>query len=262
MKVGFIGYGAIAQYVAAALPDIGADIAFVITRAGREQAAKDALGRNILTLSDIGEVRADVVVDCAGHAGLAAHGAAILRAGIPLVTVSIGALADDRLLGALTQAADQGGARLHLATGAIGGLDALTSARIGVLTAVTYTGRKPPLGWKGSPAEQVMDLDAPGAEETVHFEGTARAAALAYPKNANVAAAVALAGLGFDNTHVRLIADPAIDANIHEITAEGDFGRFAFTIEGNTLPNNPRTSALAAMSVVKMIAARQQAVVF
>ncbi|MCK8465133.1 aspartate dehydrogenase [Aliiroseovarius sp. S1339] len=258
MKVGFIGFGAIAQYVAQKLPEIDGEIAFVIVRPGREDAAKQAMGAGIETLTSLSDARADVVVDCAGHAGLREHGAEILRAGIPLVTVSIGALADDALRRELTDAAVAGGTQLHLSTGAIGGLDAIASAQVGKLEEVTYKGRKPPKGWKGSPAEDVMDLDNPGSEATVHFEGTAREAALKYPKNANVAAAVALAGLGFDDTGVQLIADPNVDANIHEITARGDFGELTFTILGKTLPDNTRTSALAAMSVVKMIADRNR----
>jgi aspartate dehydrogenase len=76
---------------------------------------------------------------------------------------------------------------------------------------------------------------------------------LLYPKNANVAAAIALAGIGFEKTRVKLIADPTITKNSHEIRAEGDFGNMLFSIQGNTLPGNPHTSALAAMSVVKLL---------
>ena len=262
LKVGLIGFGAIAQYVAKSLPNIDAQIAFVIVRPGREEAAKAALGADVVALTSLGDARADVVVDCAGHAGLRENGAEILRAGVPLLTVSIGALADGVLYGELTEAARAGGTQLQLSTGAVGALDAIASAQIGRLEFVSYSGRKPPRGWRGSHAETVMDLDNPGTEATTHFEGSARDAALLYPKNANVAAAVALAGIGFDKTLVRLIADPNVAANIHEITARGDFGEMSFSILGKTLPDNTRTSALAAMSVVKMVADRAKAIKF
>ena len=123
---------------------------------------------------------------------------------------------------------------------------------VGGLSRVTYRGRKPPAGWRGSAAEEKLDLDAL-PEAAVHFRGNARDAALEYPQNANVAASIALAGVGFEETRVELIADPDATRNVHEILAEGEFGSFEFRIEGASLPGNPRSSALTAMSVVREI---------
>ena len=254
MKTGIIGDGAIARFVRA---HIATPHALLVRPARRTQGAD-----NLLRVTRVEDLPDDtqLVVDCAGHAALAEHGPKILERGMPLVTVSLGALADAGLYAQLEAAAKAGRTRLHLASGAIGALDCLQAAKVGGLTEVTYTGRKPPAGWKGSAAEMTVDLDALEGP-VVHFEGSARNAATSYPKNANVAAAVALAGLGFDATRVRLIADPLVSANIHEIQAAGAFGSFTFQVEGKALPDNPRSSALAAMSVVAAIAREHAAVV-
>ncbi len=252
MKIGIIGQGAIAGYVRAHLETPHA------TLVRRASLAGSGDGLRVASVADLpGDT--ELMVDCAGHAALAEHGPAILERGIALVTVSLGALADQALHDRLAEAARRGGTQLHLASGAIGALDCLQAARVGGLDAVTYTGRKPPRGWKGSPAEDRLDLDAL-TEPATHFEGDARQAATLYPKNANVAAAVALAGAGFEATRVRLIADPGVDANIHEVQARGAFGSFSFRIEGVALPDNPRSSALAAMSVVAAIERRRAAI--
>lgn len=252
MKLAVIGAGSIGAWVIAALAREGLGPAAVIVR-GTAPAGVQAV-RSVAALPE----GVTHVVDCAGHSGLAAHGPEALAAGIDVITLSLGALADEGLARDLTQAAAAGGARLHLASGAIGALDVLRAGAAGGLDAVRYTGRKPPMGWAGSPAEAVLDLTALTAP-AIHFEGSARQAALAYPKNANVAAAVALAGLGFDGTQARLVADPGARGNMHEVEAEGAFGSFRFEITGAALPGNPRSSALAAMSVlaeVRRIAAR------
>ncbi len=257
MKIAIIGQGAIAQYVRDQLRIHGICEIAQIVRPGKETAGTVP---HIADLDDLPETP-DLIVDCGGHAALAQHGPIALGLGMDVLTVSLGALADAALYDRLKHAATDGNARLHLASGAIGGLDALRAARIGALDAVTYTGRKPPMGWAGSPAADVLDLTQI-TTPTTHFNGTARVAALRYPKNANVAAAVALAGLGFDDTKVALIADPTIHTNIHEITAKGDFGDFLFTISGNNLPDNPRSSALAAMSVVASLAEQTEQIGF
>ncbi|GAB4282729.1 MAG: hypothetical protein Kow0058_01250 [Roseovarius sp.] len=259
MKIGIIGQGAIGGYVTARLRERGLGPAVILARAGAragsgESSRTDPAADPIPRVHAVADLPPDLglVAECAGHAALAEHGAAILARGIDIVSVSPGALADPALERALAQAARRGGARLHLAIGAIGALDSLQAARVGGLEEVIYVGRKPPCGWRGSPAEERLDLDALGAP-AVHFEGSAREAALAYPRNANVAAAVALAGLGLDATRVRLVADPGAATNIHEVRARGAFGRLSFRVEGEALADNPRSSALAAMSVVAAI---------
>ena len=249
MKIGLIGKGAIANYVSAALEKRGHSVGAILLWPERVMENPALYVGAVQDLpNDL-----DLMIDCAGHSALIAYGADILLRGLDLITVSVGALADQQLYDHLKSAALQSNAKMHIASGAIGALDCLQSARVGRLDSVTYVGRKPPNGWRGSPAEQVLDLDALTGGAKMHFQGTARAAALAYPKNANVAAAVALAGIGFDDTQVQLIADADVTENIHEIEAAGEFGSFRFQISGQSLPDNPRSSALAAMSVLSKV---------
>jgi aspartate dehydrogenase len=253
--IAIIGCGAISEAVAGYLVDHDdVCVGVVLVEVGMDSRARDLFGQDVEVAYGFDTVssRVDLAVDCAGHPALRQHGEAVLSRGINLISVSSGALADAGLYDRLATAARRGGSQLRMVSGAIGALDALAAASVGKLARVTYRGRKPPLGWRGSPAETKLDLDTL-SEATVHFSGSARDAALEYPKNANVAASVALAGIGFDDTLVELIADPAVTRNVHEIVAEGEFGRYEFRIEGNSLPDNPRSSAITAMSVVREI---------
>lgn len=255
MRIGIIGDGAIGRYVRSTALAHGHEIRALLLLEERPDP------HCVTSVADLPD-DIDHMIDCAGHSALRSYGPDILRRGTNLTTVSLGALADSDLFQSLELAASDGGVKLHLASGAIGALDCLRAARVGKLDSVTYVGRKPPLSWKGSPAESRLDLDNLSAGAETHFAGSARDAATEYPKNANVAAAVALAGIGFDDTQVRLIADADVTENIHEVQAAGEFGSFSFTIRGHSLAENPRSSALAAMSVISRLDQESQHITF
>lgn len=182
------------------------------------------------------------MVEAAGHDAVRTHVPEILRRGVDVLCISIGALADDALLGEITAAADAGRSRLLLASGAVGSLDALRAARTLGLDTVTHTIRKP--------LDALPDVPRTGkAEDVVVFTGTARAAALTFPTNANVVAAVGLAGMGLDKTKVEIIGSATTTRNSHEIHAAGAFGELAFHISNRPDPTSPRSSVLAAGSL-------------
>jgi aspartate dehydrogenase len=254
--IGLIGYGGIAQDVVAALRSIqgGDSIVGALARPGRADNARAALpGIEIVeSLGDLLERKPRIVAEMAGQKAVVEYGAAVLRSGVDFLVISIGALAEPALFEKLKAAAAAGGARVLLPAGAIGGIDAIAAMRIGGLAKVRYRSVKPPIAWRGSPAEQVADLDKL-TKRTVLYKGSAGEAALRFPQNANVAATVALAGLGFDATEVELVADPEAPGNIHEIEVEGAAGNFSIRLQGKPSRSNPKTSALTAFSVARAL---------
>lgn len=185
----------------------------------------------------------DLVVEAASQEAVAAYGPTVIGSGKDMMILSVGALADAKLESTLNALSATCGGRLYIPSGALAGLDALKSASVGELREVHLRTRKPPasLGLTGVEAAKVI------------YTGTAREAVKKYPKNVNVAAALSLAGIGFDRTQVSIIADPAVRRNTHVITVEGDFGRMELTIENEPHPGNPRTSKLAAYSAIALL---------
>lgn len=246
-----IGYGAMAQEVHGLLP-VGLELGWVVVPPGGIAATRDLLGDAVEVLDSLdacGELP-DLVVECAGQPGLVEHGEAVLRRGLTLAVVSVGALADEALYQCLREAALDGGGKLLILSGAVAGMDGLAAAREGGLERVTYEACKAPHSWRGSHADQLIDLGGVSVP-TVFFEGNAGEAARLFPANANVAATVALAGVGMHETEVRLSVDPAAIRNTHRIHVEGRFGEFSIELCGRPLERNPKTSTLAALSVVR-----------
>lgn len=252
VNVTLIGWGAIARSIFERMAKFpGIRITHIVVRDSKVADTQAQLGNAALAVAAV-PTDAQLVLECAGHSALTQHVLPALQRGVTCGVLSVGALSEVGLPERLEDAAKQGGAQVHLLAGAIGGIDAIAAARTAGLTQVTYTGRKPPLGWRGSPAEEVVNLETL-KEPAVILDSSAREAARLYPKNANVAATISLAGLGLDATRVRLIADPGVTENIHEVHVQGSFGEMQLTMRGKPLPDNPKTSALTVLSAVRFL---------
>ena len=260
MHLAIIGYGNIAQTAVSWLHNRPVTRLTVLVRKAALDGTKqdDALAgaaRSVVVTDDIDALIAatpDLVVECAGHQAVRQFAPAVLSAGLDMVLVSIGALADDALFDALEMAAKSGRGQMILPAGAIGGIDLLAALALAGDTQVTYRGTKPPAAWRGTPAEKACDLEAL-TEACEFFSGTARDAAMMYPKNANVAATLALAGPGFDATQVRLIADPAAKGNAHAFEVESAAGRFSVQVDNSVSSGNAQTSVATVYSVIREI---------
>lgn len=247
LRVGLIGCGAIGSVVARELSQgavDGAELSAVFDLVVDHPLGVD--GRGLLL------ARSDVVVEAAGHGALREHGVAVRESGTDLLVVSIGTLADEDLETRLRQAE---GGRLLLCTGAIGGFDILRAAMLfGPLDEVAITSTKPAGALSRPWMEQaVKDALVSGSEPVTVFDGPARRACALFPESANVTATLSLATVGFDQVRVRMVGDPAATRVRHVVTASGVAGDYELSFENAPSPDNPRTSAVTAYSVLRAI---------
>jgi aspartate dehydrogenase len=256
-----IGFGAIGRHVASSIAKERRVKLSVMVRPPYREETVDALGGTVEIVSRLDELEEvpELAIECAGHGAVAQYGEACIASGSDFFVTSVGALTDAALLKRLTDAARVHLGKLLIPAGAIGGVDALAAARCGGLDRVRYTSRKLPSAWRDTPAEKLVDLDALRAP-TEFWRGNAGDAARQFPQNANVAATIALAGLGFERTEVSLNADPGAPGNVHVIEAEGAFGSMRVEMQGKPLPSNPKTSTLAALAILRAINNRTGAI--
>lgn len=256
IKVGVIGFGTIGKAVAGAILDGKAGDAFLAAVLVRDAAAIPLDRKERMEVTDCEHAffrsEPDIVVECAGHEAVRTYGERCLERGADFLVVSVGAFADERLLQRIIERAKANGKRVIVPSAAIGGLDRIAAGAVGGLEKVTLVTTKPPAAWRGTEVEDQVQLDAL-RESFVAYDGFAREAALRFPESVNVSAALSLAGVGFDRTRVKVVADPAASGNRHEIEATGRFGRMQVRIENRPSASNPKTGEIVAMSVIKVI---------
>ena len=252
LRVAVAGFGAIGKVVAQRL-DRGIDgLALIAVSARDHSRAEQAMAgfarpAPVVPLVQLWE-HADIIVECAPAALLREIAEPALAHGRKVMVLSCGALLDNF---DLMDLARRHGGRIFVPSGALLGLDAVAAAAEGSISTVHMITRKPPRGLSGAPylEENAIDI-AELSEPKRVFVGTAREAARGFPANVNVAAALALAGIGADRTTIEIWADPRVTRNVHRIEVEADTARFSLQIENVPSAENPRTGRLTALSVV------------
>lgn len=243
MRVGIIGAGAIATYLLEEEKNHPYDVVSVFVRDIEKYAHLES-EYDVTLYDDVTtflQSPIDMVIEAATVEVVKDHLLEILQVKDAMI-ISIGALVDDVFVEKAQAIAAANKHQLYLPSGAIGGLDLVKNVLVtNTVEEVTLTTRKP--------AHTLVE-GGRIADEEIIFDGSAKSAIAKYPRNMNVSITLSLAGIGFERTRVKLIADPKIEKNIHVINIVGAFGEADFTIANNPLPTNPHSSYLAAISII------------
>ena len=241
MKLGIIGCGAIGSDVAKAadkMKEIEQLYLFDINKTAAEKLCK-LLKKGKFQPVDQFLNDVDIVFEAASQQAVVQYAEKILEAKKDMIIMSIGSLFDDHLRKKLENIARKNQCKIYLPSGAVCGIDGVLAASVEKLDSVTLVTTKPP-----------ASLGTKVEERTVIFKGTAREAVKEFPRNINVAACLSLAGVGFDETKVEIVADPVETRISHKILAHGRFGRLRAEVENMPNPNNPQSSYMASLSAI------------
>ena len=243
MVAGIMGCGAIANIITnfAADGELGADLKFFYDM-DMERAENLASKIDGIIVQNVDDMinNVDLVIEAASQEAVIKIVPQILEKGKDVIIMSIGALIDSELRNHLKNIAEKNKSRIYAPSGAIVGLDGIKAVSIGEINEVSLVTRK-------SPESLGISVD----NETILYEGKAKDAVRKFPANINVAAALSIA-YGKE-INVKIIADPKVTRNCHEICVKGDFGEFRTITQNEKCATNPKTSVLAAYSVVKLL---------
>jgi len=258
MRVAIIGCGAIGSYLARAIHS-GAcgyyELAGVLDAPKPEAARKlaDELGCKACDdLEELLDLRPDVVVEAANREAAWRFGEKCLDGGANLVILSSGSLLDPEFKKRLIEIAGKVKRKIYVPSGALGGLDIAKAASITGEARASLVTSKPPKSLEGAPYLKGRELTGLHRAERI-FDGSVEEGVSGFPQNVNVAASLSLAIGGTSAVKLAVVADPSLNSNVHCVEISGEFGRAFVKMEGKAMPDNPKTSALAAMSIIALL---------
>jgi len=258
IKIGLIGCGSIGSFIAEyldksrkfkviALFDINKNVGLHLSRRLRNKPKVVNSVHSLLKNTDL-------IIEAASPEAVRKHSIEILRSRRDLMIVSVGALVDGKLLERIKKEAVKSKCFVYIPSGAICGIDGVKAASVGKIEYITLTTTKNPKTLADVEHLQKKGIDLNNTNKpVVVYSGPARQAVKIFPKNINVSATLSLTGVGLDKTQVKIVADPKVKENIHEISLKGDCGQIYVKLTNIPSPNNPKTSYLTCLSVVKTL---------
>ncbi len=237
VKVGLIGCGAIGAVLAQAIERkqvVCDELVIYDSDVARAEKLKAAINFPVTMVQSVDQMLAlkpKVVVEAASQQAAKELVPKIAAEGVEVIVMSTGAL--------LGLEVDLG--RVHFSSGAIGGLDAMSSAALAGIDEVVLASRKNP-----------KSLGMDNSKEKTMFEGYAEEAVKLFPREMNVAATLALT-VKPTKVKVQVISDPAVKRNTHQINVKWRFGEMSLNFANDPHPENPHTSALAAWSAINLL---------
>jgi aspartate dehydrogenase len=257
MKINIIGCGSIGTALTRALEEME-DVEVIYISDKKKEKAKELVKSSTKIRyqrepKDVME-RVDMVIEAASQDAARKYVPMALEKGRDVLMMSVGALVDDEFRAKCRLIAKKNKCRVYIPSGALAGVDGLAAASCGKIEEVLLISYKPPGAFKGVRylEDRQVDLDSI-QRATIIFEGHARDAVRYFPRNINVAATVSLAGIGFEKTKVRLVADPSARRNTHRLIVKGDIGEIEVSCRNLPSLSNPKTSRLAALSAISAV---------
>ncbi len=253
MRIGLIGCGAIGTVLAEAIEEIEKVEALYVWDVKRNREER-LLKFSKVQRADLDQIvdSCDLVVEASSQQVVRDYVPIILENGLDVLIMSVGALASKDLFERINSAAVRTGSHIHVPSGAICGIDGVKAVKrygiekVSLKTTKSPNSITPPEGYLEGMGIDLAEITEP----TVIFKGNAADAVKLFPKNINVAATLAIAGIGFERTAVEIVVDPDTKRNRHEVRVEGEFGGFTAVTENVPSPKNPQTSFLAALAAI------------
>ena len=170
------------------------------------------------SIDELLALRPDYVVEAASPAAMRELALPALRSGASVVTLSIGAFADDAFYADVMQTAKDHGTHVYVVSGATGGFDVLQTATLMGNATAKFFNEKGPNALKGT---AVYD-EALQTEQRTVFTGTATEAIKMFPTKVNVTVAASRASVGPQNMHVTMQSTPGFVGDTQRVEIKND----------------------------------------